>query len=91
MTHWVDQSPWYLLLIAILNLALGVYIFIRNPQGTMNRSFAFFASSLSLWTAALAFGRLYPAYYVPALQLAFAAGSLSAMGVVMFVEALPVP
>ena len=57
----------------------------------MNRSFAFFASSLSLWTAALAFGRLYPAYYVPALQLAFAAGSLSAMGVVMFVDALPVP
>jgi PAS domain S-box-containing protein len=91
MTHWVDPSPWYLLLIAVLNLALGVYIFLRNPQGTMNRSFAFFASSLSLWTAALAFGRLYPAYYVPALQLAFAAGSLSAMGVVMFVKALPVP
>jgi PAS domain S-box-containing protein len=91
MTHLTDQSPWYLLSIAALNLALGAYIFIRNRRATMNRSFAFFASTLSLWTAALAFGRLYPAFYIPALQLAFAAGSLSAMGVVMFVEALPVP
>jgi PAS domain S-box-containing protein len=91
MTHLIDQSPWYLLVIAVLNLALAAYIFFRNRQDTMNRSFAFFASSLSFWTTALAFGRLYPAYFIPALQSAFAAGSLSAMGVVMFVEALPVP
>ncbi len=91
MTHLIDQTPSYLLIIAALNLALAAYIFFRNRQATMNRSFAFFASSLSLWTAALAFGLLYPAYYIPTLQLAFATGSLSAMGVVMFVEALPVP
>src|SRR6266542_837932 len=91
MTHLIDQTPSYLLIIAVLNLALAAYIFFRNRQDTMNRSFAFFASSLSFWTTALAFGRLYPAYHIPALQLAFAAGSLSAMGVVMFVEALPVP
>jgi PAS domain S-box-containing protein len=91
MTHFTDQSPWYLLLIAALNLSIGAYILLRNRQGAMNRSFAFFAASLSLWTAGLAFGRLYPIYYIPALQFAFAAGSLAAMGVLMFVEALPVP
>jgi PAS domain S-box-containing protein len=91
MTHLIDPSPWYLLVIAGMNLSIGAYIFHRNRQGTMNRSFAFFAASLSLWTAGLAFGRLHPAYYAPALQVAFAAGSLAAMGVLMFVEVLPVP
>ncbi|HXJ86378.1 MAG TPA: GAF domain-containing protein, partial [Candidatus Binatia bacterium] len=91
MTHLTDQAPWYLVVIAGLNLSLGAYIFYRNRQGSMNRAFAFFAASLSLWTAALAFGRSFPAYYTSALQVAFAAGSLSALGVVMFVEALPAP
>src|SRR5262245_27295506 len=91
MTHLAGQGPWYLVVIAGLNLSLGAYVFYRNRQGPMNRSFAFFATSLSLWTGALAFGRSFPLYYASALQLAFAAGSLSALGVVMFVEALPAP
>ena len=91
MAPITDQSPWHLLVIGTLNLSIGIYILCRNRHGAMNQSFSFFAGSLSLWTLALAFGRLHSEYYVPALQIAFAAGSLSAFGVLMFVEALPVP
>ena len=79
------------MVIGTLNLSIGLYVLCRNRHGSMNQSFAFFAGSLSLWTWGLAFGRLRPEYYLPALQVAFAAGSLSAFGVLMFVEALPVP
>ena len=90
MTLLADQSYWHLMVIGTLNLSIGLYVLCRNRHGSMNQSFAFFAGSLSLWTWGLAFGRLRPEYYLPALQVAFAAGSLSAFGVLMFVEALPV-
>jgi len=91
MTQLVDLSSLYLLLIGILNLAIGIYVFYRSPRNPLNRSFTFLAVTLTGWTLALAIGRLYPDVYVQALRVAFAAGTLVPVGIVIFVERFPVP
>ncbi len=91
MTNSIDLRSWSLFLIAALNLCIGAYVLRRNPRSTLNRSFAFFAGSVALWTASLPVGQLFPIHYVFALRLAFAAGSLIPLGPLMFVETFPVP
>ena len=86
MTQLVDLSSLYLLLIGTLNLAIGIYVFYRSPRNPLNRSFTFLAVTLTAWTLALALGRLYPDVYLQALRVAFAAGTLVPVGIVVFVE-----
>jgi len=90
MTQLVDLSSLYLFLIGTLNLAIGIYVFHRSPRNPLNRSFTFLAVTLTAWTLALALGRLYPDVYVQALRVAFAAGTLVPVGIVVFVERFPV-
>lgn len=87
----MNLRSWCLFVIAALNLCIGAYILYREPRSSLNRSFAFFAAGVALWTACLPFGHLYPTHYVLALQVAFAAGSLAPLGVLVFVETFPVP
>src|SRR3970040_2093462 len=89
MTPSVGLALWYPFVIGALNLYIGAYIFRRGPRSPLNRSFAFFAGSLALWTGSRAIGQLYPAYYVSALRAAFAAASLAPMGVLVFAEVFP--
>jgi PAS domain S-box-containing protein len=90
MTELIDLSSLCLLLIGTLNLAIGIYVFYRCPGNPLNRSFTFLAVTLTGWTLALAIGRLYPDVHVQALRVAFAAGSLVPVGIVVFVERFPV-
>src|SRR5712691_788886 len=90
MTQLVDLSSLSLLLIGTLNLTIGIYVFYRSPRNPLNRSFTFLAVTLTAWTLALALGRLYPDVYLQALRVAFAAGTLVPVGIVVFVERFPV-
>src|SRR5207244_11848273 len=90
MTQLVDLSSLYLFLIGTLNLAIGIYVFYRSPRKPLNRSFTFLAVTLTAWTLALALGRLYPDVYLQALPVAFAAGTLVPVGILVFVACFPV-
>lgn len=76
---------------ATLNLAIGVYVYRRNPNAPLNRAFAFTAAAVAAWIGALAFGRYEPSMYHVAIRFAFAAGSLAPIGVIVFVEHFPTP
>jgi len=76
----------FLAWIALLNLAIGFYVYLRNPAASLNRAFGFTALTIALWTAALAWGRLQPASFETAIRSAFSAGSLCPFGVLLFVE-----
>ncbi len=71
--------------IAVLNLSIGFYVY-RNRSAPLNRAFAFTAVMISLWTVALAWGRLRPESFELAIRAAFAAGSLCPYGILLFVE-----
>lgn len=72
--------------IAVLNLAIGFYVYRRNPSAPLNRAFAFTALTIGLWTIALAWGRFQPASFEAAIRTAFGAGSLCPFGILLFVE-----
>lgn len=85
----MNQMPiaaFLLAWIAVLNLAIGFYVYRRNPSAPLNRAFAFTALTIGLWTIALAWGRFQPASFEAAIRTAFGAGSLCPFGILLFVE-----
>jgi PAS domain S-box-containing protein len=72
--------------IAVLNFGIGLYVYRRNSAASLNRSFAFTALTIGLWTAALAWGRFQPSSFDVAIRVAFSAGSLCPFGILLFVE-----
>lgn len=82
----MPTSALLLASIALLNIGIGLYVFSRNRAAPLNRAFAFTATTVGLWTAALAWGRFHPATFDLAIRAAFAAGSLCPVGVLFFVE-----
>src|SRR6266542_6818633 len=76
--------------IASLNLWIGVYVYRRGPHAGQNRAFGFMAATTSLWTIAIALVHYGNAGHAWALRLAFASGSLIPLGVLAFIERLPV-
>ncbi len=75
--------------IATLNLAIGMYVYRRNPSATSHRSFALMALSLGLWTIGLAVAHYSPAGNSWGLRVAFGAASFIPAFVVAFVEHTP--
>lgn len=82
----IPTSAILLISIALLNVAIGISVYRRNPVAALNRSFACTALAVGLWTAALAWGRLQPSSFGIAIRAAFSAGSLVPLGVLYFVE-----
>src|SRR5689334_3410588 len=82
----MPTSAILLISIALLNLAIGISVYRRNPVAALNRSFACTALAVGLWTAALAWGRLQPSSFGIAIRAAFSAGSFVPLGVLYFVE-----
>ncbi|HEY7531465.1 MAG TPA: histidine kinase N-terminal 7TM domain-containing protein, partial [Nitrospiraceae bacterium] len=72
--------------IAVLNLAIGFYVYRRNTTAPANRAFAFTAGMIGVWTGALAWGRLQPHSFDMAIRTAFCAGSLCPFGILLLVE-----
>jgi len=72
--------------IAVLNLGIGLYVYLRNRTAALNCAFACTALAVGLWTAALAWGRFQPSTFEIAIRAAFSAGSLIPLGVVVFAE-----
>ncbi len=76
--------------IAVLNLWIGIYVYLRGPHAGQNRAFAFMSGTTSLWTIAIALVHYGNAGHAWALRLAFASGCLIPLGVLAFIERLPV-
>src|SRR5690242_297258 len=72
--------------IAMLNLGIGLSVYLRNRTAPLNRAFACTAFAVGLWTAALAWGRFQPSMFHLSIRAAFSAASFVPLGVVFFVE-----
>jgi len=72
--------------IAFLNLAIGLLVYSRNLTAPLNRAFAFTASAVACWTAALAWGRFQPESFESAIRSAFASASFGPIGILFFTE-----
>src|SRR5438105_1307435 len=86
----MSLGPVPLAVIAALNLAIGLYVYRCAPQAGQNRAFAFMAVAISLWTIALATAYHARIGHTWAIRLAFASSSLIPLGVLAFVDHLPV-
>jgi PAS domain S-box-containing protein len=85
----VSQLSLLLLLVSILNVSLGALVYSRNRHHWVNRSFAFFAFSVSGWSVTQA-SRL--AGGEPALfwaRLAFLMAGMSLFAMALFIETFP--
>jgi len=82
----ITASALLLISIALLNAAIGLYVYRRNTSAPMNRAFACTALAVSLWTLALAWGRIQPGLFAISIRAAFAAGALVPVGVLFFLE-----
>src|SRR5262245_8896876 len=82
----ISTSDLLLAWIALLNLAIGLYVYLRNRTAPLNCAFACTALAVGLWTAALAWGRFQPSAFQIAIRAAFSAGSLVPLGVLYFTE-----
>ncbi|MBI2528452.1 MAG: GAF domain-containing protein [Candidatus Rokubacteria bacterium] len=78
-----------LFVVAWLNLAIGLYIFRRNPNSQPNRAFALMASTDALWTVAVALSHYSIPPAVQFVRVALAAGSLMALGILALAESFP--
>ena len=78
-----------LLIVAVLNSALGAFIYSRNPRLLVNRSFALFAFSLAGWslTQVSRFAGGEPALFWA--RSAFFMATLSAFALVLFLQVFP--
>src|SRR5262245_44687460 len=72
--------------IALLNLGIGLSVYLRNRPAPLNRAFACTAFAVGLWTAALAWGRFQPSMFQTSIRAAFSAASFVPLGVIFFVE-----
>ena len=75
---------------AALNLWIGIYVYRRGPSVDQNRAFAFMAFAISLWTMAIALAHYGSVGHTWALRFAFASASLIPVGVLTFIEHLPI-
>jgi PAS domain S-box-containing protein len=82
----ISTSGLLLASIALLNFAIGLYVYCRNRTAPLNRAFACTAFAVGLWTAALSWGRFQPSAFQIAIRAAFSAGSLVPLGVIYFTE-----
>ena len=78
-----------LLVVAWLNLAIGLYVYRRNPNSQADRAFALMTSTTALWTVAVALPHCSTPPAVQFVRLALAAGSLMALGTLAFPESFP--
>src|SRR5512132_4292727 len=85
------MTPTALLLscITVLNIAIGIYVYRRNPTEPSHRAFAFMATMIGIWTIGLIGAHYAPFGNTLALRLAFSAASLIPIGVLSFVEHTP--
>lgn len=87
----VSLSVIPLFAVASLNLAIGLYVYRRNPISQPNRAFALVASTAALWTVAVALSHHSTPPSVQFVRLALAAGSLIALGILVLAESFPAP
>src|SRR6266508_1721539 len=78
-----------LLLVAVLNLSIGLYVHRRSPSTAMRRAFGFMASAIAVWTIALAVSHGTDLLRTAFARLAFAAASLFPLGVLAFIDSFP--
>jgi PAS domain S-box-containing protein len=62
-------------LFCVLNFTIAGYIYVKNPAATLNRSFALFGASASLWALGIAFSHNLQSFNPFAARLTFAAAS----------------
>ena len=75
---------------AALNLWIGIYVYRCGPRTGQNRAFGFMAFTISLWTLAVALAHYATVGHMWTTRLAFASASLFPVGVLTFIEHLPV-
>ena len=75
---------------AIINLAIGIYVYRRGPHAGQNRAFSFLAATMSLWTTAVAIAHYGNIGNIWAVRSAFAFSSLIPLGGLAFIERVPV-
>jgi PAS domain S-box-containing protein len=75
---------------AFINLVIGFYVYRINRQNGANRSFAFMAVIISLWTIAIAVAHYGTSGHTWAMRSAFAAASMIPVSVLSFIDHLPI-
>jgi PAS domain S-box-containing protein len=82
----VEAGIFALAWIALLNIGIGLFVFLRNPRAPINRAFTFIAFTIALWTVAVGLVHYSNIHPTLAQRLSFAVGGLVPLGVVAFVE-----
>src|SRR5438876_10510577 len=75
---------------AIITLAIGIDVYRRGSHAAPNRVFGFMVTTISLWTTAVAIAHYGNIGNIWAVRCAFAVASLIPLGVLAFVERVPV-
>ena len=78
-----------LLSIALLNAAIGVYVWRHRPAAVANQAFLFLASTISLWTAAVSLAHFSPLDVLFLTRLAFAAAALMPLAILCLFQTFP--
>ncbi|HEV8485375.1 MAG TPA: histidine kinase N-terminal 7TM domain-containing protein, partial [Blastocatellia bacterium] len=79
-----------LLTTALINLWLGIYVYRRDSSARQNRAFGFMAATISIWALAVTFAHYGSAAPTWAMRFAFASSSLIPLGLLAFIEGIPV-
>src|SRR3984893_3665208 len=79
-----------LVVVTVLNLGIGVYVFKQNPISLAHRSFALLSASTTLWTAGVIAGNYIGPLSPFFKRVTFAAGSLLPVAVLDCAVTFPV-
>ncbi len=79
-----------LLVVAGLNLAIGLYVYHTNRRSQPHQAFGLMASGTALWTVAVAFAHYGTHATVQYVRLALSAGSLMVLGILCLANSFPV-
>src|SRR5262245_42360868 len=85
---YLNLVAWLLAVTALLNFSIGSYVYRRGPRSAQNRAFGAMATTISLWTTAVAFAHYGSSGHVWFVRFAFASASLIPLFVLALVDNL---
>src|SRR5262245_39394683 len=82
-----------LFVVVVIEMALGIAVWARNPRRPLNRWFAAFAVNIAIWGAGVGLRRIVsdPAVALIVLRVTFAAGTLIPVTFLQFGRVFPRP
>jgi PAS domain S-box-containing protein len=88
-TMQVNLVPVLLGCTAILNLWIGLFVYLKAPSSSLNRAFGFLAATVSVWTTSGTLAHYGSFGHIWLVRCAFASGSLIPLGIFAFIQSLP--